>query len=100
MRPDAHPRGLPLAEHRRADYTARLAAALLGAQLAVYTSLPGARVNGLGVELFILQVFVGPRCSVAAPTYYASCALIGIICGLLGSVFNQIVLEWNFQRLA
>lgn len=46
----------------------------------------------------LFQVFIGPNCSHTAPGFFLTCGLIGVVCGLFGSVFNQIILEWNFRR--
>eukprot|EP00439_Symbiodinium_sp_Y106_P053261 s5253_g7.t1 len=46
----------------------------------------------------LFQVFLGPNCSYSEFIYYASCGVIGLICGLLACLFNRIVLELNFLR--
>lgn len=46
----------------------------------------------------LFQVFIGPNCSTFAFQYFFTCCLVGIVCGFLGSIFNQLILEWNFQR--
>ena len=46
----------------------------------------------------LFQVFLGPNCSYSEFIYYISCGMIGLICGLLGCLFNRVVLEMNFMR--
>ncbi|CAE7354103.1 clcD [Symbiodinium natans] len=46
----------------------------------------------------LFQVFLGPNCSYSEFIYYVSCGVIGLICGLLGCLFNRVVLELNFLR--
>lgn len=38
-------------------------------------------------------MFLGPNCSYTELIYFFACGFIGLVCGLLGCLFNRIVLK-------
>ncbi|CAJ1430059.1 unnamed protein product, partial [Effrenium voratum] len=46
----------------------------------------------------LFQVFLGPNCSYTELIYFFACGFIGLVCGLLGCLFNRIVLKLSFLR--